>query len=167
MSFTGMSFAQKKPYSVTWQQFNVHTPPLLQIGVLATKPADGTGNSRWSVGCETLDRDYADFSKYKQYVGELGVGYARIQSGWAKCEQEKGKYDFAWLDKIVDGLNEEGVRPWMCLCYGNPIYGVDRNLGAGLFIKEEVMKAWCKYVRETLQRQDCHVGNMERTQLAQ
>lgn len=89
MSFTGMSFAQKKPYSVTWQQFNVHTPPLLQIGELATKPADGTGNSRWSVGCETLDRDYADFSKYKQYVGELGVGYARIQSGWAKCEQEK------------------------------------------------------------------------------
>lgn len=150
MSFTGMSFAQKKPYSVTWQQFNVHTPPLLQIGELATKPADGTGNSRWSVGCETLDRDYADFSKYKQYVGELGVGYARIQSGWAKCEQEKGKYDFAWLDKIVDGLNEEGVRPWMCLCYGNPIYGVDRNLGAGLFIKEEVMKAWCKYVRETV-----------------
>ena len=50
MSFTGMSFAQKKPYSVTWQQFNVHTPPLLQIGELATKPADGTGNSRWSVG---------------------------------------------------------------------------------------------------------------------
>ena len=46
MSFTGMSFAQKKPYSVTWQQFNVHTPPLLQIGELATKPADGTGNSR-------------------------------------------------------------------------------------------------------------------------
>ena len=43
MSFTGMSFAQKKPYSVTWQQFNVHTPPLLQIGELATKPADGTG----------------------------------------------------------------------------------------------------------------------------
>ena len=150
MSFTGMSFAQKKPYSVTWQQFNVHTPPLLQIGELATKPADGTGNSRWSVGCETLDRDYAVFSKYKQYVGELGVGYARIQCGGAKCEQEKGKYDFACLDKIVDGLNEEGARPWMCLCYGNPIYGVDRNLGAGLFIKEEVMKAWCKYVRETV-----------------
>lgn len=71
MSFTGMSFAQKKPYSVTWQQFNVHTPPLLQIGELATKPADGTGNSRWSVGCETLDRDYADFSKYKQLEREL------------------------------------------------------------------------------------------------
>ena len=133
--------AQKKPYSVTWQNFNTYSTRLPETGKLVTKPADGSGDSRWSIGCETLDRDYADFRKY---VGPLGVGYARIQSGWAKCEQEKGKYDFAWLDEIVDGLNSQGVRPWMCLCYGNPLYGADRNLGSGIFTTDEVMKPWLK-----------------------
>lgn len=155
LAITAVSYAQKKPYSVTWQQFNIHTTPLREIGTLATQSADGRGDSRWSIGCETLDRDYADFSKYKQYVGELGVGYARIQSGWAKCEQETGKYDFTWLDKIVNGLIEEGVLPWMCLCYGNPLYGVDRNLGAGLFSEKKVMDAWLQYVRATVR----HYGN--------
>ena len=148
-------YAQKKPYSVTWRNFNIYSTKLPEAGKLAVKPADGSGDSRWSVGCETLDRDYADFNNYKKYVGELGVGYARIQSGWAKCEPEKGKYDFKWLDEIVDGLNEQGVRPWMCLCYGNPLYGADRNLGAGIFTTDEVMKAWRKYVRETVK----HYGN--------
>ena len=148
-------YAQKKPYSVTWRNFNIYSTKLPEAGKLEVKPADGSGDSRWSVGCETLDRDYADFNNYKKYVGELGVGYARIQSGWAKCEPEKGKYDFKWLDEIVDGLNEQGVRPWMCLCYGNPLYGADRNLGAGIFTTDEVMKAWRKYVRETVK----HYGN--------
>lgn len=43
----------------------------------------------------------------------------------------------------------------MCLCYGNPLYGADRNLGAGIFTTDEVMKAWRKYVRETVK----HYGN--------
>lgn len=53
------------------------------------------------MGCETLDRDYSIFDNYKQYVGETGVGYARLQSGWAKSEPEKGKYNFEWLDAQV------------------------------------------------------------------
>lgn len=149
---TALCFAQKKPYSVTWEQFNIHTTRLPEIGRIVTTHSDGSGESRWSIGCETLDRDYADFSKYKKYIGELGVGYARIQSGWAKCEPIKGKYEFDWLDNIVDGLNEEGVKPWMCLCYGNPLYGADRNLGSGLFMNEDVMKPWLKYINETVKR---------------
>ena len=66
--------AQKKPYSVTWKNFNTYSTRLPEVGKLATKPADGTGDSRWSIGCETLDRDYADFSQFKKYVGPLGVG---------------------------------------------------------------------------------------------
>lgn len=145
-----LTYAQNQHYSLTWKNFNIHSTALEEIGKLATKAADGTGNSYWSVGCETLDRDYAIFSEYKQYVGELGVGYARIQSGWEKCEKEKGRYDFRWLDEVVDGLNEQGVRPWMCLCYGNSLYGTGRNLGASLFSEDYVMNAWCKYVSETV-----------------
>ena len=76
--------------------------------------------SWWSVGSETLDRDYAKFDNYVQYMGETGVGYARLQSGWAKSEPKKGKYNFGWIDHQVDALIEQGIHPWICLCYGNP-----------------------------------------------
>ena len=145
--------AQKLKKSITWENFNVHPAQLPIVGQLQPRHSDGTGNSWWSVGCETLDRDYAIFDNYKQYVGETGVGYARLQSGWAKTEQEKGKYDFAWLDAQVDGLLEQGVKPWICLCYGNPVYSDHGlNLGAKIFPDGEIMDAWCKYVAQVVKR---------------
>ena len=129
LAFLAVSaFGQNKHWSHIWKQFNYHTPMLDYVGTVATPPADGSGHSLWSVGCETLDRAYGVFANYKEYLGELGVGYARVQSGWAKTEQKKGKYDFKWLDAIIDGIIEEGVKPWMCLCYGNPAYGAGKVL---------------------------------------
>ena len=139
-------------WSHTWKQFNHHTPALDYVGTLATPPADGSGHSLWSVGCETLDRDYAVFANYKEYLSELGVGYARIQSGWAKTEQKKGKYDYKWLDPVVDGIIEEGLKPWMTLCYGNPIYGDGKGLGSKIFTDEVSVEAWKKYVEATVKR---------------
>lgn len=127
--------------SVTYEKFVQAAPPLTQVGVLK---ADATLRAqRWSIGCEGLDRDMADFSAYKPYVGQLGVGYARIQSGWAKTETERGKYDFAWLDAIVDGLLEQQVQPWLCLCYGNPLYGDGNTLGNAI---PSDLGPWKKYV---------------------
>jgi len=141
--------------SITWEKFKASGPELKQIGWITTRHAKDIESSDWSVGCETLDRDQAKFSVYKDYVGELGAKYGRIQSGWAKCEKKKGVYDFAWLDECVDGLIEQGVEPWMCLCYGNPVYGSDFNLGAGVAAvtqNEEAMAAWLKYVEATVSR---------------
>ena len=148
---TIQSLAQNH-YSYTWREFNNNLPKMECLGVMATATPDGSGHSRWSVGCETLDRDYAVFGNYKEYLGELGVGYARIQSGWAKTEQKKGKYDFKWLDSIVDGIIDEGVRPWMCLCYGNPLYGAGKGLGANIFTDENAVEGWKKYVEATVKR---------------
>ena len=72
-------------WSLTMKNIQLKALDMEVAGILAVDPAEK--NHRWSVGCETLDRDYADFSKYKEHLGALGVGYARIQSGWAKCEQ--------------------------------------------------------------------------------
>ncbi len=107
--------AQNLKKSVTWENLKNHPAPIPVLGELVPIHSEIGMESWWSVGCETLDRDYSKFDNYKQYVGQTGVGYARIQSGWAKCEPEKGKYDFAWLDNIVDGLIEQGVKPWVCL----------------------------------------------------
>ncbi len=138
--------------NVSWDLFQYSGPGLKQIGWLATKQSEEIQSSPWSVGCETLDRDYAKFSIYKDFVGKLGVKHARLQSGWAKCEQEKGKYNFAWLDSCVNGLAEQSVQPWLCLCYGNPIYGSDFRLQAKIFTDEETMSAWLKYVEATVIR---------------
>ncbi len=141
--------------SITWDKFKASRPSLKQIGWLATRHAKEIKSSDWSIGCETLDRDQARFSVYKDYVGELGAKHARLQSGWAKCEKQKGVYDFAWLDECVYGLAKQGVQPWMCLCYGNPIYGSDRHLGAGIAAltqSDEAMAAWLKYVEATVGR---------------
>ena len=92
------------------------------------------------------------FENFKQYVGETGVGYARIQSGWNKTEREAGKYEFEWLDRIVDGLLEEGVQPWMCLSYGNTNY-MENVRDLYTFVNdEEAMKAWEKYLKATVRR---------------
>ena len=143
---------QPKCKSITWEKFQASGPGLKQIGWLETKHSKDIESSPWSVGCETLDRDYANFSIYKDFVGELGVKHARLQSGWAKCEKQKGVYNFAWLDTCVYGLAEQGVSPWISLSYGNPIYKSEINLGAGIFTDEETMKAWCKYVEKTVSR---------------
>lgn len=135
-------------YSVTYNKFWLNSTRLPELGYLATKPSDGSGHSRWSIGCECLDRDMGDFNEYRKFLPELGVGYARIQSGWAKTEQKKGKYDFTWLDDIVDGLYQEGLRPWMCLCYGNHLYSdTGKSLNAALITEGAVMDAWCRYVK--------------------
>jgi polysaccharide biosynthesis protein PslG len=144
--------AKAKPHAypnVTWNKFKASGPDLKQIGWIATKESKDIASSTWSVGCETLDRDYAKFSVYKKYVGQLGVKHARLQSGWAKTEKKKGVYDFAWLDECVYGLDEQKVKPWICLCYGNPIYKSTIDLGAGLGAvvrNKETMDAWLKYV---------------------
>ncbi len=147
------SGAQELKKSVTWENLRAHPAPLPVIGELKSVKSDLATPSCWSVGLETMDRDYADFSKFRQYVGETGVGYGRLQSGWAKTEQKKGRYDFRWLDAHVDGLLAEGIHPWVCLCYGNPVYshhGLD--LDAKLFPDGPIMDAWLKYVRACVSR---------------
>ena len=140
--------AAKKPYSLVWNDFNIKDDTgLMVLGQICTRTPSLDMDSRWSIGCECLDRDYADFDQIKDFYAELGAGYARVQSGWARCEKEKGVYDFEWLDNIVDGLLERGVKPWMCLCYGNTLYtegGI--SLNATIFTDVRTMAAWERYV---------------------
>lgn len=105
-------------------------------------------SSRWSIGGETLDRDYADYHSYKKYLDSLGAKRIRLQGGWAKCEQKPGVYDFAWLDSIVDDAKARGVEPWLQLSYGNPIYpgGGQPILAGGIPTSPEALKAWDNWV---------------------
>ncbi|WP_194975879.1 GH39 family glycosyl hydrolase [Aquiflexum lacus] len=131
---------------------DIHSLP--NLGKLQTLSAKEIESSRWSIGGETLDRDYADYHAYKEYLGPLGAKRIRLQGGWAKCEKEKGKYDFEWLDIIVDDALSQGVNPWLQTSYGNPIYegGGDAALAGGIPTTYEALQAWDRWVEALVSR---------------
>ncbi len=146
---------ERNHHSITYEKIQSTPVGLPQIGWMGARHSREIESSPWSVGCETLDRDFASFSSYKKYIGELGTKKGRLQSGWAKTEKTKGIYDFAWMDECVYGLHEMGVKPRISLGYGNPIYGSNINLGANVsqvVDNPEGMKAWLKYVETIITR---------------
>ena len=145
---------KEKP-CVTWKKLNTLDPGLKEIGRLAVRDAKDIKSSKWSVGCETMDRDYADWNAYKHLLAPLGAKHGRLFSGWAKTEQEKGVYDFAWLDVQVREMAAMGVKPWICLSYGNPVWGSDFRLG--MRVKQvtdspEAFAAWLRYCTACVER---------------
>ena len=106
------------------------------------------GAERLSIGCETLDRDYWEFDRGFEALKELNPGWARIQSGWAKCEKSPGVYDFKWLDHIVEQLLSIGIRPWMCVCFGNPAYYGSETWvrTCPMMLSPEITAAWERYL---------------------
>jgi hypothetical protein len=105
----------------------------------------------------------ADYEQYKEYLAPLGIKRLRMQAGWAKTEKVKGKYDWAWLDKIIDDAAGRGFQPWLETSYGNPIYpgGGGVNLSAGLPHSPEALAAWDKWVEALVRRYGGKVKDWE------
>ena len=140
---------------VTWKKLNTLDPGMKEVGHLAVRDAKEIKSSKWSIGCETMDRDYADWDAFKEWLGPLGAKHGRLFSGWAKTEQEKGKYDFTWLDPQVREMAAMGVKPWICLSYGNPVWGSDFRLGMRVkqvTDKPESFDAWIRYCVACVER---------------
>lgn len=133
------------------------------LGMIRPRHAREIESSNWAVGAETMGRDYTIYNNWRNYLGPLGVKQARIQSGWAKTEQEKGKYDWAWLDEIIPDMVDQGVTPWVCLCYGNPVYpgGGGTGLAGGLPSSPEALEAWDAFVGAFVDRYKEYVSLWE------
>ena len=102
-----------------------------------------------SVGFETLDRKHFDPARTYPHLAKLGAKWARCQTGWCRCEPERGKYDFRWLDDVVDGLLKIGVQPWFNLGYGNRLYTPEAEdeaaVGWAPVFDENPRKAWLRF----------------------
>lgn len=128
---------------------------LIKVGEIKQKKSSEIKHSRIGLGFEKLDRNAFDPNKVYRFVGESGIKWARLQSGWQRTEKEKGIYDFAWLDDIVDHMIAMGVEPWLFLCYGNQLYTLDAAkyfgaVGCPLIATEEERTAWTNYVKATV-----------------
>lgn len=125
-----------------------------QLGTIKQKNIKEIKDQNWTLGCETLCRDYIYWDTYKEYVAPLGIKRIRLQGGWAKTEKEQGKYDFFWLDSIIDDARKRGLIVWLETDYGNPIYkgGGGKDLAAGFPTSEEGLLAWDKWVTAMAER---------------
>ena len=136
---------------------------LPRLGTVKPRSTDEIASSNWLIGCETLDRDFADYDQYKEYIVPLGIKRLRMQAGWDKTEKVKGQYDWAWLDHIIDDAHKRGLKPWLQTSYGNHLYlnGGGSNLGAGVPTSPEALEAWDRWVEALVKRYKTKVVDWE------
>jgi hypothetical protein len=129
-------------------------PGLRQVGTIRPRSASEIKGSNWTLGCETLDRDFASYDEYKEYLVPLGIKTIRLQGGWAKSEKVKGTYDFAWLDALIDDARGRGLNILLETGYGNPAYagGGGFDLAGGFPTSEEGLAAWDRWVEAMANR---------------
>lgn len=133
------------------------------LGKVTPRAAKEIASSPWSIGAETIDRDFTVYANFKKYLGPLGAKGVRLQAGWAKCEKTKGVYSWDWLDAIVNDAVAQGLRPWLEFNYGNTIYpgGGDTGLGGGFPASPEALAAWDKWCRALVERYKDRVTEWE------
>ena len=51
-----------------------------RIGTLRPRGVGEIHGSNWTLGCETLDRDFAIFDEYKSFLAPLGIKTIRLQA---------------------------------------------------------------------------------------
>lgn len=118
------------------------------LGRLRARGAREVGRSNWTIGCEVLDRDFANFWEYCEFVEPLGIKTVRLQAGWAKCEKVPGVFDFRWLDDIVDYLRAQSLDVILETSYGNPIHegAGGWDLSGGIPSTENGLAAWDRWI---------------------
>jgi hypothetical protein len=138
-------------------------PGLKRIGTLTPRSVSEITGQNWAIGCETLDRAFANYDSYKDYLVPLGIRKIRLQGGWATTEREKGRYDFRWLDRVIDDARSRGLEIFLETNYGNPIYpgGGGRGLSGGFPTSDEAWAAWDKWVETMAIRYKSKVRDWE------
>ena len=123
---------------------------LARVGTIRPRRADEIRGSNWTLGCECLDRDFAEFDQYKDYIVPLGIKEIRLFAGWAKCERTPGAFDFAWLDHCVDWANAHGINVYLDISYGNPVYpgAGGAGLANGLPNSPEGLAHWDAWIEK-------------------
>ncbi len=139
---------------------------LKKIGKIQPKSSSEIKYSKLGIGFEKLDRNVFDPEKAYDKLALVGVKWVRIQSGWQRTERVKGQYDFEWIDKVVDNLIARGMRPWICLCYGNELYNEEGKeifgaVGIAPIFNDEQKRGWANYVKAIVEHFKTRIDHYE------
>lgn len=134
--------------------------PLKKLGSIRLKKPSEIKSSPFGIGCETLDRDLWKPKDVYPWIDNLPVKWGRLQTGWARVEREKGKYDWAWLDESVDGLVSRGVQPFFNVGYGNTNYTTG-EVGHHPLDIPAANEAWKRYVTALTRRYKNKIKHFE------
>lgn len=104
------------------------------------------------IGFEMLDRELFDPGRAYDAVDEGLFSHARCQTGWSRCEKQKGVYSFEWLDSVVDNLSARAIEPWFNVGFGNVLYmqGCHTKAAVGcvpLYYGEECLRGWTNFIK--------------------
>ena len=129
----------------------VRTPlrvDMRRVGTIRPVSSREARPSAWTLNCTPYDRHFGEYAQHRDYIPALGIRKFRLLGGWARCERERGKYDFAWIDEVVDGNAANGIETILETDYGNPIYpgGGGWDLAGGFPTGEEALSAWDRWV---------------------
>lgn len=127
--------------------------------VALKKPAE-IKRSPFGIGAETLDRGLWKPSEVYPWMTDLPVKWARLQTGWARTEQQKGVYDWGWLDEAVDGLLQRGIEPFFNLGYGNPLY-TEGGARYHPMVNEAALAGWKAFVHRLVERYHERISHWE------
>jgi hypothetical protein len=122
------------------------------LGSMPVRKTTEIQSSKIGVGFETLDRFMFEPERVYPLLEKLGAKWARVQTGWSRCELEPGVFNFSWLEEIVDQLLAVGVEPFFSITFGNQLYmpDVPHESAVGhvpLYYGDGVRAAWDNYVR--------------------
>lgn len=56
-------------------------------------------------------------------IAAAGFRWVRMDFKWELTEPERGRYDFSVYDRLMQALDQSGIRAMFILDYGNPLYG--------------------------------------------
>jgi hypothetical protein len=59
-------------------------------------------------------------------ISQAGFHWIRMDFKWDTTELERGRYDFSAYDRLMQSLDEYGLRALFILDYGNPLYTADK-----------------------------------------
>ena len=80
---------------------------------------DGLGVNIHFTGAPARDLDM---------IQAAGFRFVRMDTRWNEVEQQKGVYDFAKYDLLIDALGKRGIGALNILCYGNPLYEAEKSV---------------------------------------
>lgn len=122
-----------------------------------------------AIGISVINRDPKLGEKYLELLSDIGVGWVRTSANWSAIEASPGKYNWHYLDQIVDALHQRNLKILLTVghtpCWAridqseSCISGASKAKHAGSDLPQ--IRYWSRFVAMLSHRYDGYVAAIE------